>query len=368
MCIIFTCKEKRPADDVLVRANDRNPHGIGIAWREKGMVKWEKGLEIEDLLKRLHTSPPAFPFVMHFRTATTGGDTKELCHPFVASPSASTALKGSAKEVLFHNGHWPGWEYKIKENLFRTGRRIPPGPWNDSRAFAWHVGTYGKEVLDWLELRGEQRICLFSASAIQLIGSWSEADGFLYSNPSFSHMGPINITPKVEFEKDQKKHLTKKERKALRAAGKSTDPPFSSKREELGPTQKLLEAAHNCSVGRLVEIPSDRRGGGSAVEPFGYKPPYKRIPSWSADEGLDSFDPSLIVEGHYSDEDEEEKKAIPDWPYSEAGHSDEELPIIAMKPDRFWSLGDIEEILEELRVFNWKEFGLTRPKQPLMSV
>lgn len=343
MCIILVCKEKRPADDVLVRADDRNPHGIGIAWREKGMVKWEKGLGIQDLLKHLHTSPPSFPFVMHFRTATTGGEIKELCHPFVASPYASTALKGSAKEVLFHNGHWPGWDYMIKENFFHTGRKIPPGPWNDSRAFAWHVGTYGKEVLNWLDLRGEQRICLFSSSAISLIGSWSEADGFLHSNPSFSHMGPINITPKVEFEKEQKKHLSKKERKALKAASKSADEDLSSKGE--GPTQKLLAAAHACSVGRGVEIPSDRGG-----PPFGWK---GRVPP---------FDPSLIVEGSY--EDDEEKKAIPDWPYS--GHS--ELPIISMKPDRFWSLDDVEEILEELRVFNWKEFGLTRSKQPLMSV
>lgn len=332
MCIIFVAKTKRPIDDLLVRAADRNSDGIGIAWREKGKVHWEKGLDVQQLLDRVHKNPPPYPYVMEFRSATTGGELPELCHPFVASPSASIALKGSAKEVLFHNGHWMGWEYKLKESFFHFTDKIPPGPWSDSRALARLVGVYGKEVLEWLDLRNEQRICLFSYDKVSLIGSWSEGDGFLHSNPTHGWMGQINITPKKEYEKEQKQ-LSKRERIA-RAWERSkrfiAEPP--------GETQKLLEAAHNCSVGKKSPKSSAQSNRGFV---------------WGCWRGFE--------------EEDDERQIVPSWKVPEDGGAEEELPTVEVKPDRYWAVEELGEILTELRIFNWRTFNLIRSRQPLRS-
>lgn len=335
MCIIFVNETKRPSDDVLLRADDKNPDGIGIAWREKGQVRWEKGLNIEQLLSRLHSKPLPFPNVIHFRQATVGGEISALCHPFVASPTASTALKGSAKSVLFHNGHWSPWEFKLRENLLDRGRKIPAGPWSDSRALAWFVGVYGKEVLEWLDLRGEQRIILFENNGMKFKGKWTKCDGFYNSDPTYPYRdGPINITPSKEFA--EKTKLSKKERRRLRK-----------------------EAEKSVAQGFFGYDWEEHHRNKLKAESILAKP----IPSWEASSGVDSTKSNALTT-YVAPKTEEEKKT---WPAPGATREDT-LPTVEIISDNYWRIDDLNEILQEVRVFNWKTFNMMRPKMPALSV
>ena len=219
MCIIFHCFKNRPDDDLLKRADIKNPDGIGIAWKIKKrsgeeLIQWEKGLNLEQLLDKLHNSPPEFPYVIHFRSATPGIPVcKELTHPFVASPAASNALKGQAPTVIFHNGRWDQWKYTTFSIFKSIAKKIPKGPWSDSRAIALHFGVFGSAVMDFEDFGGTQRIFMFSATreGSWKWGKWTTADGYEHSNPTHAHDGEINVASPKELKK-----LEKQEKKAER--------------------------------------------------------------------------------------------------------------------------------------------------------
>lgn len=211
MCIIYSCKTSRPTDDEILRADDRNSDGIGVAWREtdkkgKRKVVWEKGLKVEELLDMLHNAAPPFPYVLHFRSASMGQpDVPELTHPFVASPAASVALRGEAEQVLFHNGSWHMWKSKLRDDLIRYGKKVPAGPWSDSRAIAWYFGVYGPEIFRFEDFSGDQRLLLFSATRTERWGAWGSTEGYDFSRPTNSSSTGINITDKDVWEKRQRK-------------------------------------------------------------------------------------------------------------------------------------------------------------------
>lgn len=85
--------------------------------------------------------------VIHFRWASVGEVTPELCHPFPVTSKATTRLSGQARAVLFHNGTWGQW----RDTLRRMPRhRSPDGLLSDTRVAASVVDLCGMDLLEGL--------------------------------------------------------------------------------------------------------------------------------------------------------------------------------------------------------------------------
>lgn len=147
MCVIMVADKGRPTDDQVERAFTTNSDGAGVAWREKGEVRWEKGLQLEDAKEYCRDLP--LPFIAHFRIATCGGKIPELTHPFPVHPDVSLDISGSMKGfLLFHNGHWTSWKTELLTDIKSRKLKVPPGKWSDSRAIAWMAAYYDLGILD----------------------------------------------------------------------------------------------------------------------------------------------------------------------------------------------------------------------------
>jgi hypothetical protein len=181
--MIFICREGIPSYESLLKAESSNSDGGGIAWREtdtKGntLVRWKKGLkahEINDVLKELELEK-YLPVIIHFRSASQGGNVKELCHPFPITEGVSTDLEGTAKAVLFHNGTYGMWDSAMKEMVWVAGLKMPVGPWSDSRFLAWlafHRGWTSLRLADW----GNGRIVLLDSKGNLVIQGNGWRDG-----------------------------------------------------------------------------------------------------------------------------------------------------------------------------------------------
>lgn len=178
MCILAVADKAFPSLETLQRMEAHNPDGGGIAWLEGDQVRWIKGINAEQMAQ-LNYLP--LPVVLHFRMATVGGKSKKLCHPFPATKEAEVALSGVAPAVVFHNGHWEGWEEMLKFSLRVAHTNRPNGPWSDTRALACIAGLGGKRCLS---LVGVEKVIHFSAKGIRYFGDFTrdEETGLLVSN------------------------------------------------------------------------------------------------------------------------------------------------------------------------------------------
>jgi len=177
MCVIVVMKKKIPDIGVFKQCEEKNSHGGGISWVENGSVHFKKGIQYEEMhsiaLKK------GAPCIAHFRISTVGGVPKELCHPFPVSVRAGLSLEGKAKSVLFHNGHWNGWEKRCMDMILYTGAPFPGGPWSDSRALAWITACSHHTFMYFVT---GQRVAIQSADGIVTYGNWDEKEGVYYSN------------------------------------------------------------------------------------------------------------------------------------------------------------------------------------------
>lgn len=180
MCVIAFCEDKRPTTDQVQKMWDQNNHGGGVAWREDGHVCWKKGLTLEEM-KTLAKELP-FPFIMHFRIASIGGQKPALTHPFAIKDfDQSLELEGKTKGgVLFHNGHWGEWFTHLLSTSGHFRKKIPIGAYSDSRAMAWLTSFYGQ---GFLEALNEKTISL-SPNRIDITigGGWVKVNDIWYSN------------------------------------------------------------------------------------------------------------------------------------------------------------------------------------------
>lgn len=170
--MIFVCEKGVPTLSCMERAEKVNDDGAGIAWREsagadKFRIRWKKGLkakEVDDLIKEMKLADylPDSPFVIHFRSRSTGSSDHELNQPFPLTREVSTSLEGTAKEVLFHNGTYHNWLEKMNMMCFAGGTPIPGGKWNDSRFLAWAVVNRGLGALMLTDNGGGGRIAVLS--------------------------------------------------------------------------------------------------------------------------------------------------------------------------------------------------------------
>ena len=180
MCVIIVCPPKvRPGLNALMACAAANPHGAGVAWRAKGEVRWTKNLgpiEVHQLLRKLKGE-----VVIHFRWASVGGVSPELCHPFPVNKSAQTSLVGKASRVLFHNGTWGGFKDALAY-IERTEKRKVGGPISDSRVMALLVNhLHDPDLLQSVD----GRFVLMGATKTSLFGDWREWHGMRFSNLGF---------------------------------------------------------------------------------------------------------------------------------------------------------------------------------------
>lgn len=223
MCVIFIVDndQKRPNDTMIERAWDKNDDGGGFAYRDKGEVVWEKGIEDVEYMKKMAAELPV-PYVLHFRIASMngGGIRPQLTHPFPIDTKTSLALKGRTNGyVLFHNGDWKGWDDAARYAAITRGATIPAGKWSDSRAMAWLCAIYGHGFMELLPTQkgvafGPKDIDVFTGPGFVKVNDiWCSNDYFVsYSNPTKASTNAIeikmcswgNCTEKEGIDKDSR--------------------------------------------------------------------------------------------------------------------------------------------------------------------
>lgn len=196
MCVIFVASKERPTPEMVEQAYDYNDAGAGIAWREGGLVKWEKGLELARVKELVAAAP--LPFVVHFRIPTVGGKREELCHPFPVDKDVPLTLKGAIKGfVLFHNGHWKDWKETVLRSIVSKGATLPGGKWSDSRAMAWMAAQFGVSVLEMID----EKSVAFGPKQCEIAGTgWTMSGGVWCSNELWKTKRYRNTTTVVSNE------------------------------------------------------------------------------------------------------------------------------------------------------------------------
>lgn len=172
MCCIAACFEERLTEDLIDSMLLWNRDGFGMAWIEKGKVRWQKGMNV--ITAKLLARHLPLPYVAHARLATVGGEKNGLAHPFPIQRGSSSRLRGSANRVLFHNGHIGNWRAIVRAS---DGKKTPimGDKWSDSRAIAHVIATRGLKLLD--DLPGN-RFAVLDPKGIELFGNgWNTAEG-----------------------------------------------------------------------------------------------------------------------------------------------------------------------------------------------
>jgi hypothetical protein len=123
--------------------------------------------------------------VWHFRSATHGGVSQSLTHPFLISPKApfSNPLKGVLKTgeaLLFHNGVEGQAISNLINLLVIKNLRLDDTVMSDSRAIAIAISLVGEVALTLYH----SKFALFRADgSITIKGNFTEEDGLLVSTP-----------------------------------------------------------------------------------------------------------------------------------------------------------------------------------------
>jgi hypothetical protein len=216
MCVILTAEDRRPSTRAIDLARAANPDGAGIAWIERGKVRFVKGVGadvVEEVCALAATVP--VPFIVHFRIRTVGETCDALCHPFPLSGGAMTRTKGSSKRgVLFHNGTWQDWRGSLLQAATASGTAIGDGPMSDSRAMAHLAIILGTSILGAIE---GQRIAVLTPRGIERFGDgWTEiVAGVNASNMRWAVTRPAAPAP---AQKAPKKKTAAKNRGAVSGA------------------------------------------------------------------------------------------------------------------------------------------------------
>ena len=146
MCVIMIADKKRLTNNMVKKATERNPHGIGMAWFQGGKVRYKKAITLDEAQSLCRSLP--MPYVFHARYATRGGTKDVLCHPMPITVGENTRLTSRVKSVLFHNGTWTESNETAQRMSRRYGQALPKGPVSDTRLMAWAVAIGGHGILD----------------------------------------------------------------------------------------------------------------------------------------------------------------------------------------------------------------------------
>lgn len=161
-----------------------NADGVGVAWAQGGVVSWWKTHKVDpDYVVNVIRAWRGLPRLVHFRFATAGGTSAELCHPFEVGPLASCAPQGTSSRVMIHNGHWNRWQ-EVKELLDKENLLPDRGPWSDSRLAAWLAHSDP----EWFEALGGRVAVMNGDGDIKRLGDWDKLrKGIYVSNKSWDH-------------------------------------------------------------------------------------------------------------------------------------------------------------------------------------
>lgn len=248
MCVIMIADKDRPSDEMIQKALVKNSKGAGLAWREKGEVRYIKGLsDVEEILPLIQRLP--MPFIFHARIDTCGGESKELTHPFPVDTDSKINLRGSTKGyMMFHNGHWGQWKDKSLEAAVKTGTKIPGGRWSDSRAMAFVASIYGLGALEFID----EKSVVISPTDIQVFGSgWTRVNNVVVSNKLWEDVKLFNLgtekkAPAVSIPIDIKTE---------KPGGASHQETFRTRHENVQREEDLSEEVEEGSDGVSAGVP-----------------------------------------------------------------------------------------------------------------
>lgn len=184
ICQILFSETANPPNEVIKYANKNNSHGFGFAYVKGNKVVWDKGYAESQLEEKLeyYLSLP-FPKAIHFRLATHGGISSEMCHPFPIKRGVPHALDGEADSVLFHNGIWHSYNDRLRECIFAgtLNPNVMKGGMSDSRAMAVLCQRFGENILDILDI-DNQKVLVLRYDTWYRYGNWTKRDGWWASN------------------------------------------------------------------------------------------------------------------------------------------------------------------------------------------
>lgn len=220
MCLITIANQKRPTLEEMQKAHRTNSDGMGVAWRDGKHIRFIKGMEDVEAVHKLCSKLP-MPFVIHYRMASVGSKSKELCHPFPLTTNVELVSKGKVDEVLFHNGHMSDWKKPLALLAVSRNESLPDGEWSDTRSVAWIVARLGETYLAAMEGKWVH----FSKNTCMMYGGgWDEeGKGEIYHSNSYwkssgyvtNYCGwsPSNATK--DFHKKKRWEKDKEEKIAL---------------------------------------------------------------------------------------------------------------------------------------------------------
>lgn len=173
MCVIAIAIKHKLSLSVLQQCEDKNPHGGGVAWAEKGQVHFKKNISAQEAHDLVKDKP--LPHVFHFRIASVGAVMPALCHPFPIRSRDNSEMEGTAGSVFFHNGTVHQWKF-----LARLAGVHYPDYASDSMVMARIAALRGKAILE--EIQGGKYAILNGDGSINLYGEFQEQEGNLFSN------------------------------------------------------------------------------------------------------------------------------------------------------------------------------------------
>lgn len=178
MCVILVANDTPVSANMIEQCNRVNADGIGVAWFNRGKVRWRKGIDVDRAMYLAGKLPR--PYVMHFRWATVGDKCAELTHPFPVTERPRFDHYGYARQVLFHNGHVS--EYRaLATALGVSCDTLHSDTSIVSRCLAKLPLGRHRRVLE--ELGG--RWVLMRDRSVKLIGKFVKVDGVLASNDNW---------------------------------------------------------------------------------------------------------------------------------------------------------------------------------------
>tara|TARA_R100001530_G_scaffold36559_1_gene28402 strand:+ start:2964 stop:3668 length:705 start_codon:yes stop_codon:yes gene_type:complete len=182
MCVILVPTERHPTKEELIDAENQNPHGAGIAWRDKnGTMNYRKAINARTVMQIIEREKPQIPYIVHFRIASVGAVCKKLTHPFPVNHSVSLKQKWQGKSpLLFHNGTWRDWKTTLLP--FSGNKDFPAGgldDWSDSRAIAYLAHKTNRGIFRFID---EKVAILEKNGVVNMHGKWEKQDTIWYSN------------------------------------------------------------------------------------------------------------------------------------------------------------------------------------------
>lgn len=109
MCLIISSPTGKlaPYNDMYY-GFENNPDGWGVAWATGSKVKVKKGFFFEELSDMLHEFE-GYPYVLHFRWATHGGNGTDNLHPFKIHKKLYMAHNGVLNVKIENKGMSDTW-------------------------------------------------------------------------------------------------------------------------------------------------------------------------------------------------------------------------------------------------------------------